>query len=317
MNERVLLKSGTGLVNRFGNILGFFIVLNFCIGCSPAEVSGPASADTQTEGATATVIWESEILEHETAHLAVVQEPPYSAYVLTASAEGQVRLIDMDGAVIAQGKLDKPLFSLANGFTTILEDEPFLAFPALDETGRGRFILASTALGVIGEAELDLGEEQIVRFCSTASGGPDYTVIDSGRSVRPAEVAVVNNRAYLQTDNYDAESDVSCKESSDVPVVLTSTIEQVISLNDNSISVIVPGDDTPSPVAIKGGMSTKAPTEINAFAALQGRISVDYPEGLLVIAGTSQDRGHRISFLRVDDLVDTNEDIQDTEGTSE
>ena len=333
MNERVWLQAETKLVNKFLSICTGFLALLAFSGCgqqsegekSPSEQisSSIDEPDIEVNSISLSAIWGSEPLATDVIDMAIAVRSPGRAYVLAILADGNVELVDLDGISVAKTELSM-LRSINNGFATSVEGQQLLAFPALTTDNESKLILASPSLQRILVAELKTPEE-VISFCNSTlaaqqlnllldndsngsdlvsasilleSDAPEMVVLgQSGDGLicnaSPHSIAIP--MAKGQPDGEMLLVDSMLQEFEDTPIF---TDELFAGIQD------VEMPSSKKVLNIRSGLSNPAPTSISAVAGISGFVSVDYPQGLIAIAGQTAQGENRISYFSLATLVE-------------
>ena len=313
MNERVWLQADTSLVNKFlAGLAAIFVFLSVAA-CSRNETDTSSETEAKSQPGDpsetshhsqrgVTAIWESEKLPARIEHLALSSSTSGQAFALAITVDGQAHLIDLDGAIAAIGQL--PLAAdITNGFATQVEDQFLIAFPTInwsdDDGAIPKLTLASPIAKAIVQTDLDTNGTQISKLASSSVSSSTVCVISNDKTPASAELDFLNESATLILSD---QQDI-CPETHDAPLAMTigdNDIALKIGADDDLVAIN--GDD-PLIITLTDGLSVSAPQSIDAIAALEGRVSVDYPNGLIVLAGINDRNDPRLTFLSARDVA--------------
>ena len=324
MNERVWLQAETGLVNKFLAFFAGFLVFLSAVSCSEQNNASPPDthplvkdeevATINDAGPFVTVIWESEPLEGPIAFSAAASQSSAASYILAVQDNGASVLVDLDGVVVARGEFQTAA-GLSNGYALEIEGENLLAFPTLNHTNADKTLLltlASPTLGVMTQIPIETNGLQVENLCGSSTSTPHLVLRSKENGVLVRQIVSEEGRVLLKDIEQTAEQKTEMTEiaaqSCDEAGYL-SVGNHLISIQINSDGqVFAEGRPTDGSlksmqVMLRSGLSVSAPEFVSAFSLLNGRVSVDYPHGLIALAGMNAAGEHRISFVSATDVA--------------
>ena len=324
MNERVWLQAETGLVNKFLAFFAGFLVFLSAVSCSQENNTSPPDthplvkdeevATINDAGPFVTVIWESEALEGPIAFLAAASQESATSYILAIRDNGASVLVDLDGVVVARGEFQTAA-GVSNGYALEIDGEKLLAFPTLIHSHTDKTLvltLASPTLGVMTQIPIETNGLLIDGLCVSSRSTPHLMMRTKENGVLVRQIVSEEDQIFLKDNGPNAESEEEVTETTSQSCDETGYLSagnHLIGIQINSDGQIF-AESRPTggilksmPITLRSGLSVSAPEFVSAFSLLDGRVSVDYPHGLIALAGLNAAGEHRISFVSAKDVA--------------
>lgn len=320
MNERVWLQSKVTFVNTKLAISLGFLATFLTFSCSPKENSEETAVDqpntvlqeAQTEFPSLPIIWESKPASGPIVDLAIGKSASNAYYITAILEDGSAESFDLDGIPIA--KSEPGLFKeIAAGAAIAVGDTNLLAHVTKSNDGLLSLALVSPENQLTGFASLPMtGDAE--EFDILCSGLSEYaeTAIHGGY-IRGTDY--FNFTVDISTDSpsYEERSEELTEEirtyCTPTSALFNHSVDDVdtFTMLEPGIESLIKASDINEKhkrtFTLKEGMSVTAPLQINSVAVYSGFVSVDYPKGLIALAGEHSDGASKISFISAETIL--------------
>lgn len=320
MNERVWLQSKVTFVNTKLAISLGFLATFLTFSCSPTENSeekAPIQQETEVSIAKETlpslpIVWESKPAAAPIVDLAIGKSASGSFYITAILEDGSAESFDLDGIPIARSK--PGLFKeIAAGAPIAVADTNLLAHVTKSNDGFLSLALVSPENQLTGFAVLPMAgdSEEFEILCAGLSEHADTEI--HGGYIRDQNYFDFTVGISTDSPSYEERSGMLneeiktfCTSSSALFNHYADDIDTFTWLDakaGNLIKVSNADEKHEITFSLKEGMSVSAPLQINSIAAYSGFVSVDYPKGLITIAGDHSDGTSKISFVSAESVL--------------
>lgn len=339
MNERVWLQSKITFVNTKLAISLGFLATFLTFSCSPTENSeekAPIQQETEVSVAKETlpslpIVWESKPAAAPIVDLAIGKSASGSFYITAILEDGSAESFDLDGIPIARSKAG--LFTgIYQSFTLQSAGTALLTHVTTDLQGTISLAFVSPANNIIGTISPQ-GAPKADRICQLSTSNSPRTADILFSSTSPFEKFTgqifldedpivfhntdltfeANKQADIcqqnQKQNFTKILDGGLSLPTEQNPALKLVGDVTISLKRNSnelrfLQKSTERDGHAISAELAEGMSVSAPKTITALGYQEGFVSIDYPKGLIAIAGEHEDGVSKISFVSAQSVWD-------------
>ncbi len=326
MNERVWLQSSVTFVNTKLAISLGFLATFLTFSCSPAENSeeiAPVQPNIETETPqntlpTLPIIWESKPAAAPIIDIAIGKSESGAFYTTAILEDGSAQTFDMDGIPVARSKPD--LFAEISSSKPIsVSGTDLIAHIAKSQDDLLSLALVSPENKIVGFSALNTSPT-IDTLCEAKSDQPmDEMQInyESDDAIFKAAIDLSTDTPVLaaaQTPN-SSETDIICGPTQTLSTSAQSLERKALAISKQSQSTLLVTDiqnGSRQTYSLKEGMSVDAPQALSSIATYPDFISIDYPQGLLVVAGEHNDGTSKLSYISMETLLDDFSDDADT-----
>lgn len=258
------------------------------------------------------IIWESKPASGSIKDLAIGKTASNAYYITAILEDGSAESFDLDGIPIA--KSESGLFKeIAAGAPIVVGDTNLLAHVTKSNDGFLSLALVSPENQLVGFAALPMtgDAEEFDILCSGLSEYADTEI--HGGYIRGQDY--FNFTADISTDSpsYEERYEVLTEEiktfCTSTSALFNHSVDDIDTFTwlesgtGNSIKVSDVDGKQEFSFTLREGMSVTAPFQINSIAVYSGFVSVDYPKGLIAIAGEHADGTSRISFISAENIL--------------
>ena len=335
MNERVWLQSSVTFVNRKLAISLGFLATFLTFSCSPAENNEETTniqpnlevIEQKPSFPSLPIIWESKPASGEIVDLAISKSANGSFYITAILEDGSAETFDIDGIPVARSKAG--LFSeIAAGAPIEVLGTSLLAHVTKSSDGLLSLALASPENQIIGFALLPTNVETSAfdTLCPSLSEYTGDTI--HGTYIRNS--ASFNFTVDISNDSPSYE-ERTAEKAPELKSLCTSTSallnheskgQDVFTWLDVETNNLIKATNTElgreRTYTLREGMSVTSPLQISSLAVYANFVSVDYPKGLVAVAGRHADDVHKISFVSAASIIENfSDDIEEDSSISE
>ncbi|WP_018996205.1 hypothetical protein [Hirschia maritima] len=333
MNERVWLQSKVTFVNTKLAISLGFLATFLTFSCSPAEnKEEPAQIqpvseviEEKTPLPFLPIIWESKPASGEIIDLAIGKSVNGSFYITAILNDGSAETFDIDGIPVARSK--EGLFSeISTGVPIEVSGANLLAHVTKSTDGHLSLALASPENQIVGFAALPkiTDNSSFDILCPGLSEFADDQI--HGSYIRDAVTYNFTVDISSDSPSYDERTAEKVPELKSLCTSTSALLNHESNAQDAFAWLNVNADNLikatntklgrEKTFTLREGMSVSAPTQISSIATYTGFISIDYPKGLVAIAGKHSDNIHKISFVSAASIIENFSDDLDEESSA-